>query len=188
MNLSIKINRVHLTFRTSFAQYHVRRHHNMPAPPRHVLIVGGGLAGPCLALALARQNIRSTIFEIRSSRSIAGGSISLAPNALYILDRYAGVYEDIKAHGHTYRRIAAYAEDGEKFGEIAVSEEEKGEEAYPAVRIMRSDIHNVLMDAGERMQDKLITVRYGARLSKIEESAHGVTATFEDGSTAEGKS
>jgi len=93
----------------------------------------------------------------------------------------------MKALGHTYRRIAAYSEDGSKFGEIAVSEEEKGEDAYPAIRIMRSDMHKVLMDAAEEAIEKLITVKYGAKMSRIEETEHGVTAHFEDGLSVEGR-
>ncbi|KAJ7473813.1 putative kynurenine 3-monooxygenase [Mycena galericulata] len=157
----------------------------MSTTSRHVLIIGGGLAGPCLALSLARRNIRSTIFEIRPTRSDSGGSISLGPNALQVLDRYAGVYDQIRAAGFSYHRVGAYADDGEKFGEIAAGEEGKGDEGYPSVRVMRSTLHTVLLDAGEEMGD-MITVKWGAKLSRIEEDEQGVTAYFEDGSEAQG--
>ncbi|KAJ7505098.1 putative kynurenine 3-monooxygenase [Mycena galericulata] len=149
---------------------------------QHVLIIGGGLAGPCLALSLARRNIRSTIFEIRPTRSDSGGSISLGPNALQVLDRYAGVYAQIRAASFSYHRVGAYADDGEKFGEIAAGE---GDGGYLSVRVMRSTLHAVLLDAAGEMGE-VITVKWGAKLSQIEEDAHGVTAYFEDGSTAHG--
>ncbi len=152
---------------------------------RHVLIIGGGLAGPCLALSLARQNIRSTIFEIRSTKSDSGGSISLGPNGLQVLDRYAGVYDRIQAAGFSYYRFGAYADDGEKLGEIAVGEEDKGDQGYPSVRIMRSTLHKILLDAGAEM-DGMIDVKWGAKISRIEEDEQGVTAYFEDGSQAKG--
>ncbi|KAF7328385.1 putative kynurenine 3-monooxygenase [Mycena venus] len=133
----------------------------MSTTTRHILIIGGGLAGPCLALSLARRNIRSTIFEIRPTRSDMGGSISLGPNALQVLDRYAGVYDQIRAAGFSYHRFGAYADDGEKFGEIAAGEEGKGAEGYPSVRIMRSTLHK-------------------------RKTSKGVTAYFEDGSNAKG--
>ncbi|KAJ6535088.1 hypothetical protein B0H19DRAFT_1039018 [Mycena capillaripes] len=157
----------------------------MTTTTRHVLIIGGGLAGPCLALSLARRNIRSTIFEIRPARSDSGGSISLGPNALQVLDRYAGVYDQIRAAGFSYHRVGAYADDGEKFGEIASGEEGKGSDGYPSVRVMRSTLHKVLLDAGEEMGE-MITVKWGAKLSRIEEDEQGVSAHFEDGSTAKG--
>ncbi|ORY35311.1 putative kynurenine 3-monooxygenase [Naematelia encephala] len=157
----------------------------MAVIPRHVLIVGGGLAGPCLALSLARHNIRSTIFEIRQTRGDGGGSISLGPNALQVLDRYAGVYDQIRAAGFSYHRFGAFTNEGERLGEIAVGEEGKGEDGYPAVRVMRSTLHKVLLDAGEQFGD-MITVKYGARLTEIEEDNQRVTAHFEDGSQAQG--
>lgn len=150
---------------------------------QHVLIIGGGLAGPCLALSLARHGIRSTIFEIRPERSDSGGSISLGPNALQVLDKYAGVYDQVKAAGFTYHSFGAYFEDGERLGAIKVGQKD----GYPAVRIMRTTLHKVLLDAGEGMEGK-IQVKYGAKFSAIEQGEEGVTVTFEDGSSASGKS
>lgn len=159
----------------------------MTATSPHVLIIGGGLAGPCLALSLARQNIRSSIFEIRPSRSDSGGSISLGPNALQVLDRYAGVYDQIRAAGFSYYRFGAYTDDGEKLGEICVGDETKGDEGYPAIRLMRSTIHKILLDAGEQMGG-MIDVKWGAKMTSIEEDEQGVTVYFEDGSNAKGAS
>jgi 2-polyprenyl-6-methoxyphenol hydroxylase-like FAD-dependent oxidoreductase len=151
---------------------------------RHVLIIGGGLAGPCLALSLAHHNIRSTIFELRPTYSGGGGSISLGPNALRVLDRYAGVYDRVRATGFSYHRFDAYTNEGEKLGCIAVGEEKDG--GYPAVRIMRSSLHKLLLEAGEQMNG-MVDIKYGAKLSKIEEDGQGVTAFFEDGTTAKGR-
>lgn len=157
----------------------------MSTPKPHVLIIGGGLAGPCLALSLARRNIRSTIFEIRPTRSESGGSISLVPTALQILEQYAGVYEQVRAAGFSYYRMGAYADDGEKFGEISVGDD-KGESSYPAVRVMRTTLHKTLLDAVEQMGG-MIEVKWGAKMTSIEEDDHCVTVYFEDGSKATGK-
>jgi 2-polyprenyl-6-methoxyphenol hydroxylase-like FAD-dependent oxidoreductase len=152
-------------------------------PLQHALIIGGGLAGPCLALSLARHGIRSTIFELRPERSDAGGSISLGPNALQVLDRYAGVYDQVKAAGFTYHAFGAFFEDGERLGAIKVGQED----GYPAVRVMRSTLHKALLDAGEATDGK-IKVKYGAKFKGIEQGEEGVTVTFEDGSSATGMS
>ncbi|KAJ7302538.1 putative kynurenine 3-monooxygenase [Mycena albidolilacea] len=121
-------------------------------PTDRVLIVGGGLAGPSLALALARQNIRSSIFELRPTRTVAEGSISLAPNAPRALDHVVGVYDRLKAAAFSYRRFAMHADDGYLFGHLP----------------------------------DLVQVRYGVRITYIEDRDDGVTLHFEDGTTARG--
>lgn len=153
-------------------------------PLQHVLIVGGGLAGPALALALARNGIRSTIFEIRSERSDSGGSISLAPNALRPLDKCMGVYDELKAAGFTYTRMSAFDETGYNYGATLVGEEHEG--GYPAIRIMRSSIHKVLLDGCEKYPN-LITIQWGVRIESIREASDSVQANFEDGTSAIGE-
>lgn len=159
---------------------------------QRVLIVGGGLAGPCLALSLARHGISSVVFELRSHRATQGGSITLMPNALQVLDKYAGVYDRLRAIGYSYSRMSAYAEDGEKFGEIILAKgspadtDGKSESGYPALRIMRTAVQDALLDAAEASD--LIEVKYGMRISSIQDVAgeSGVTAHFEDGSSWKG--
>ena len=146
---------------------------------QHVLIVGGGLAGPALAVSLARIGIRSTVFEIRQVKGDSGGSITLAPNALRALDKSCGVYNAIRSAGYVYDKLDAYLDDGYKLGELLL-----GDDEYPAVRIMRTAIHKVLLDACEAGGVKIV---WGARLTRIEEG-EGVTAHFEDGSSASGES
>lgn len=153
------------------------------APTRHALIVGAGLAGPCLAICLARQNIRSTVFEIRPTRSSAGGSISLGPNAIQVLDRYAKVYTKLQPEGYEYFRFGAYTDHGEKLGDIISGDERPG--GYPALRIMRNTLNKTLVEAGDEFGD-MIKYVWGAKVSKIEETDKDVTAHFEDGSTAKG--
>ncbi|KAJ7686761.1 putative kynurenine 3-monooxygenase [Mycena olivaceomarginata] len=143
-----------------------------------VLIVGGGLAGPSLALALARQNIPSSIFELRPTRTVAEGSISLAPDALRALDHVVGVYDRLRAAAFSYRRLAMHADDGYLFGHLVQHDDE-----YDALRILRSTLHNIMLDACEEQPD-LMQVRYGVRITSIEDRDEGVTLHFEDGTTA----
>ncbi|WVQ97552.1 hypothetical protein IAU59_004666 [Kwoniella sp. CBS 9459] len=155
----------------------------MAGIPEHVLIIGCGMAGPCLALSLARRGIRSTIFEIRPQPSESGGSISLAPNGLRVLDRYAGVYDRLREVGFSYHRFGAYVEDGEKLGEIVAGE--AADSGYPAVRIMRSALLQILLE-GVRGTEGKVDIKWGAKISSIIEEKDSVKALFEDGSEATG--
>ena len=51
-----------------------------------ILIAGGGIGGLTLALALARHDIRSRIFEARAEPPREGAGIQLGPNATRILE------------------------------------------------------------------------------------------------------
>jgi len=53
----------------------------------NVAIVGGGLAGLALALALQQVGIQSTVFEARARPLDIGGAVMLSPNALKVLDK-----------------------------------------------------------------------------------------------------
>jgi NADPH-dependent 2,4-dienoyl-CoA reductase/sulfur reductase-like enzyme len=154
---------------------------NMALPP-HVLIIGGGLAGPALAIALARRNIRSSIYELRSEPGDIGGALMLAPNALRVLDKVVGVYESVRSSGYVLQRVTAYASDGMKLGEIRLGEEK--EDGYPAVRIRRPTLHRVLLEECARHG---VTIQYGKKLERIEETGDGVTAFFADGTSATGE-
>lgn len=151
----------------------------------HVLIAGAGLSGPALALSLARQGIRSTIFELRSEPSKAGGSITLTSRAIKALDKSTGVYSKLKDVGFSFTQMAAYDDDNYHYGSIVVGDEEV--EGYPALRIMRHQLSSTLLESCNKT-NKLVSVRWGSECVNIEESDHGVTVTFNDGTTLQGKS
>lgn len=56
--------------------------HNMPEKPLHIAIVGGGLCGISLAIALTNRSIPFTLYEARSSFTEIGAGINFGPNAL----------------------------------------------------------------------------------------------------------
>ncbi|KIR77497.1 kynurenine 3-monooxygenase [Cryptococcus gattii EJB2] len=150
--------------------------------PSHVLILGGGLAGTCFALALAKSNIRSTIFELRPCPSDIGGALMLAPNALRVLDKLVGIYEEIKDCGFNFEKIDFYSEDGMKLGGFVQGDEKRW--GYKALRIKRPILHNKLLEACAA-SDK-IGFKFGMIWKSIDESETGVTIHFEDGTQASG--
>ncbi|KAK8854484.1 hypothetical protein IAR55_003222 [Kwoniella newhampshirensis] len=148
-------------------------------PPSHVLIVGGGLCGPALAIALSRHRIRSTILELRPQAGNNGGAIMLAPNALRVLDKVIGVDEEIKGEGFGLDKIDFFWEDGLRVGGITM--EDGG---YGALRIQRTKLHRTLLDLCER--DDRVEIKYGSKFVRIVEDEEGVTAYIEGGEAIRG--
>ncbi|KAJ7804837.1 hypothetical protein B0H14DRAFT_1610770 [Mycena olivaceomarginata] len=72
-----------------------------------------------------------------------------------------------------------HADDDYLFGHLVQYDDE-----YDALRILRSTLHNII-DACEEQPD-LVQVRYGVRITYIEDRDDGVTLHFEDGTTARG--
>ncbi|EQL30581.1 hypothetical protein BDFG_06973 [Blastomyces dermatitidis ATCC 26199] len=76
--------------------------------PQHVAIVGGGLSGLSLSLALQKVNIPCTVYEERAESYETGGGITLSPN---ILDEL-GVYDRVRDKGYHFDTLAFSDNDG----------------------------------------------------------------------------
>ena len=61
-----------------------------------ILVVGGGLGGAAVALALARKGFRVCLLEQAPEFGVIGYGIQLGPNAFYMFDRL-GVCEAVLA-------------------------------------------------------------------------------------------
>lgn len=60
---------------------------------RHVIVIGGGIAGPVTAMALQKAGIEATVYEAYASAADGvGGMLGLAPNGFdaHSTARYAG--------------------------------------------------------------------------------------------------
>ncbi|KAE8537599.1 hypothetical protein D1P53_006307 [Cryptococcus gattii VGV] len=150
---------------------------------KHVLIVGGGIGGPVLAIALARHNIRSTVYEIRPFASNEGGALIISPNALCVLDKTLGMKDDILNAGYQYDNINIYSSDGLWLGAMVNGDED--EWGYRGVRITRTALHSKLLDRCHAMEG-MVSIQHGKVCEKVEEGEHGVRVTFADGTYGEG--
>ena len=147
----------------------------MEKPPKTCIIVGGGIAGPTLALALSKANIRSTIYELRPAPNTIGGAINLTPIGIRLLADLG-----VTPKGPTVDSLEIFSlHSKRKIGDLPFSQK-----TDTSLRVVRNDLQAALLNACAKAG---IPVIYGAKLTSIEEDdkATGlVTATFADGRIA----
>jgi 2-polyprenyl-6-methoxyphenol hydroxylase-like FAD-dependent oxidoreductase len=150
----------------------------MASTKPNVAIIGSGLAGLSLALALHQQSIPVTIYESRPGPLNIGGAVMLSPNALRILD-HLRVYQTVKEKGYNfdtlhYRDLSGNLLETYDFG----GEEKYG---YKGLRIYRYVLIDELLAA---IKEKGIPIQFGKQFIKVIEDspADGVTFAFADGS------
>ncbi|PKS08460.1 hypothetical protein jhhlp_004843 [Lomentospora prolificans] len=151
----------------------------MTDPGFEVAIIGAGLSGLTLALALHQQSISATVYESRPAPLNIGGAVMLSPNALRVLDEL-GLYDVVKTKGYNfntleYKSIAGHVLETQEFG----NEEKYG---YQGLRVYRYVLINELVAL---LKAKGVNVQYGRKYSHVvEDTNQGVTFAFADGTNA----
>jgi 2-polyprenyl-6-methoxyphenol hydroxylase-like FAD-dependent oxidoreductase len=150
------------------------------APNFHVAIIGGGLAGLGMALALHAHSIKCTVYERSPATGRFAGALMLSPNSLRILDKY-GVYSRISAKGFIFDVVEVKDPDGnlKDRGFYLGSKELFG---YDALRIYRNVLLKVLTTA---CVERGIEIIYDKKFSGVLSDDSGVRFRFEDGSSAQ---
>ncbi|WP_433256231.1 FAD-dependent monooxygenase [Streptosporangium sp. CA-135522] len=140
------------------------------------LVIGGGIAGPVTALALAKAGIRATVYEAHAAAADGiGAMLSLAPNGLDAL-QVIGADKAVQAIGQPVPGVVMADGEGNRLAEFG------GFPGLPATLAMaRADLFRALAD---HAMDGGVPIEYGKRLVTAEETSDGVIATFSDGSTA----
>lgn len=146
----------------------------------HVAIVGAGLSGLALALALREQSVDCTIYEARDSPLNIGGALMLTPNGLKVLGKL-GIYDSICQKGYNFDRI--YLQDANT-GSIIEFYEYGNLERYgtQALRVYR---YVLLQELLAKVQEKSIPIHFNHKYVKVvAETEDEVTCEFSNGSTA----
>ncbi|MEU0162914.1 FAD-dependent monooxygenase [Streptomyces sp. NPDC006261] len=148
----------------------------MTSQTRTALVVGGGIAGSIVAMALRKAGIEATVHEAyRTTADGIGGGLSLAPNGVNALDAI-DVGEAVRRVGIPMRGTVLHSGDGNVLGELSFPAD-----LPPSRFIWRGDLYRTLYDEATR---RGIRTLHDKRLIGAEETADGVTAHFDDGTRA----
>ncbi|MEV4257339.1 FAD-dependent monooxygenase [Spirillospora sp. NPDC049652] len=147
-----------------------------PTAARTALVIGGGIAGPVAALALAKAGIEATVFEARPEAADGvGAMLSVAPHGLAAL-AHVGADEAVRKVAQPVPGVVMQDGTGRVLTDF------HGFPGLPeTLALHRADLFRVLADhavAGG------IDIRYGKSLVNVVEREGGVTAEFADGTTA----
>ena len=150
--------------------------------PRTAIVIGGGIAGPATAMALAKAGIEATVYEARPDGADGGGvMLTLAVNgidALRAID--AGTAAAAVAAGFPTPQITLRTHTGKRLGVTSTGGTLADGTAARTIR--RADLYRALHSQAVA---RGITVRHGKRLASAQVHSGGVRATFADGTDAE---
>ena len=146
---------------------------------RTALVIGGGVAGSVVAMALHKAGIAATVHEARTETDEDRGSfLTLQVNgiaALRAVDAGAAVAD----LGFATASMTFRSGTGKVLG--AVGTGEPLPDGTVGVTVRRADLHRALREEAQR---RGIAIEYGRQLVDITGSGDGVTAVFADGTTA----
>jgi 2-polyprenyl-6-methoxyphenol hydroxylase-like FAD-dependent oxidoreductase len=143
---------------------------------KSALVIGGGVAGPVVAMALRKAGIEASVYEAYPTTADGiGVTLTLAPNGVDAL-RIIGADEVVRGIGLPMNRTVVSDGDGGKIGEFPHLSDRPAQ-----LGIWRDELCRVLHEEAERQG---VRVHYGKRFVDAEETSTGITARFEDGSTA----
>lgn len=142
-------------------------------------ILGGGIAGLSVALALRKQGYNPRVYERRTEPATMGAGVTLWPNASFVLEAL-GLLQDIAAIGGRPLTMRRQDAAGNALGglDIALLDRTMG---YPTYTVLRRHLQEVLLDHTARLG---IPVEFGHRAMSIELDATGkAVAHFENGAS-----
>jgi 2-polyprenyl-6-methoxyphenol hydroxylase-like FAD-dependent oxidoreductase len=146
-----------------------------------LLVVGGGVAGPAVALAAARLGLDATVLERRPVADPHEGSwVTVAPNGLDAL-AVLGVLDDVRGIGHSSGLNRMYGATGRHLGDVSLGV--PLDDGTVALTMKRSALAVLLGEAACRQGADL---RLGAEVVSTHDDADGVRAVLADGTVVEG--
>ena len=142
-----------------------------------MLVVGGGITGSVLALALAQRGVRVDLVEISPVWHGVGHGITVQGNALRAFEK-VGVLEEILARGVPFDRMRLLDAEGGLIVE-APTPRTGGPRLPPTLGALRSDIQTVLCD---RIYAAGVNVLLGCSVTSLTQDSQHAHVELSDGS------
>lgn len=137
------------------------------------LIIGAGIAGPAVAIALRSVGIAAVVFEATPApRDGAGAFLNLAPNGINVL-RTLGLGHVLDRIGFENDRIVFQNETGRTLADVPVG----------GITVRRGTLSAALREAAEAVG---VRFEFAKALESVEALPGGVIARFRDGTAVTG--
>lgn len=141
---------------------------------KRFIILGGGIAGLCTAIALKKIGIEALVFEAAPSLKPVGAGLGLGANAIKAFAEL-GIAEEVIAAGRFMESFTVYNQYGKpitKTDSVAVSKKF----GLDNFSIHRADLHELLLS-----KINPANIRLNKKVKSFEQNENGVTIFFEDG-------
>jgi len=147
------------------------------AAPLKVLIIGGGIAGPSLALWLSRLGCAVTVVERNPQERHSGQQIDVRGYGVDVM-RKMGIIDAVRARVVQEPGTLLVDEKGRRRAYFATSKDGRGDTSISSeFEIMRGDLCQILWEA---TREKVV-YRYGVVVKALEQVEEGVNVRFGDG-------
>jgi 2-polyprenyl-6-methoxyphenol hydroxylase-like FAD-dependent oxidoreductase len=146
---------------------------------KKVMIVGAGIGGPVLGMALCERGIEAKLVEARPASALAEGAfLGLAPNGMHALSELdlAGRVQQL---GHACTAFRFSNRKSKTLGAIDRSAD-ASRFGYALTMVRRSDLHALLTEEAER---RGVAIERGKRLIALD--AENGVARFADGTDSQ---
>ena len=149
-----------------------------------ILVVGGGLGGAAVSLALARKGFRVQLFEQAPEFGVIGYGIQLGPNVFPMFDRLGITDAVLKAALRPRAVIMVDSVDGETIARVPTGASFVERFKRPYVVIHREDLHRILLDACAA--ERNVEMMPNTAVVSCEEAGQRVRLQAKDGRSLQG--
>ena len=108
----------------------------------HALILGGGIAGPALALLLKKAGVSSVVYEAHGRLEDVGGGFTIAPNGMNVLEEI-GLAQSFVDSGAKVSEFCFRNQSGNSPARFRAGDVEKYR--WPSVATSRTALHRILI-------------------------------------------